>query len=108
LADEGVALEALSRAEVERFSEARRAAGYTNYLTPKALAPLLGYLRGLGVVPPPDAPVLSPAEVLLERYRGYLMVERGLAAERRAATWTWRGRSSLRASAGAASSISRD
>ena len=59
---------------------ARRAAGYTNYLTPKALAPLLGYLRVLGVVPPPGEPVLSSAEALLERYRGYLIAERGLAA----------------------------
>jgi integrase/recombinase XerD len=40
---------ALSTATVDAFMAARRAAGYTAYLTPKALAPLLGYLRGLGV-----------------------------------------------------------
>lgn len=65
---------------VERFLEARRAAGYMSYLTPKALAPLLGYLRGIGVVPPDRAPVLTGAEALLERYRVYLVGERGLAA----------------------------
>jgi site-specific recombinase XerD len=70
---------ALSTATVDAFMAARRAAGYTAYLTPKALAPLLGYLRGLGVAPQPvvTAPV-TPVEELVERYRGYLLVERGL------------------------------
>ena len=39
---------ALTTAVVEAYLAARRAAGYSAYLTPKALAPLLGYLRGLG------------------------------------------------------------
>jgi integrase/recombinase XerD len=45
------------------------------------LVPLLAYLRGLGVVvaePPP--PPRDPLDVLLTRYRDYLLVERGLAA----------------------------
>ena len=42
------------------------------------MVPLLGYLRGLGVAPPPASPPLTPVEVLLERYRHYLIVERGL------------------------------
>jgi integrase/recombinase XerD len=51
-------------------------------LTPKALGPLLGYLRGLGVAPRPVASVAgSVAEDLLERYRGYLLAERGLQVE---------------------------
>ena len=67
--------------ELERFVAARRAAGYTNYVTPKALVPLLRYLRGLGVVPPARASrSLSAVEALLERYRAYLIAERGLAA----------------------------
>src|SRR3974390_1939409 len=41
----------LSDGVVERFLAARRAAGYTLLLSPKALAPLMGYLRGLGVTP---------------------------------------------------------
>lgn len=74
-----VATEALSGEELERFLAARRAAGYKNYLSPKALVPLVRYLRGLGVVPVAAPPALSAVDVLLERYRAYLMTERGLA-----------------------------
>jgi len=65
-----------------RFLAARRAAGYTNYVTVRAIAPLLGYLRGIGVAPEavPEEPG-TPAEVLLERYREFLAVERGLTAD---------------------------
>ena len=74
-----VAPGALSGEELERFLAARRAAGYTNYLSPKALVPLVRYLRGLGVVPAAEPPVLSAVDALLERYRAYLLAERGLA-----------------------------
>ncbi len=50
------------------------------WLSPKALVPLLGYLRRLGAAPlPPPAPA-TPAGELLERYQRYLVTERGLAA----------------------------
>jgi integrase/recombinase XerD len=75
----GVATEALAGEELERFLVARRAAGYTNYLSPKALVPLVRYLRGLGVVPAAEPPAFSAVDVLLERYRSYLITERGLA-----------------------------
>jgi integrase/recombinase XerD len=69
----------LTAATVEAYLTARRTAGYTAYLTPKALAPLLGYLRELGVAPlPVIAAPATAAEELLERYRGYLLLERGL------------------------------
>jgi len=45
------------------------------------LVALLGYLRGLGIVPPVDQPARSVVGLLLERYRDYLLVERGLTAE---------------------------
>ena len=62
------------------FLAARRAEGYALWLSPRGLAPLLGYLRRLGEAPqPPSAPATS-AGVLLERYRRYLVTERGLAA----------------------------
>jgi integrase/recombinase XerD len=62
------------------FLRARRAEGYTCWLSERGLAPLLGYLRGAGVVPGPAcAPLCTAADVLLERYRGYLVSERGLA-----------------------------
>jgi integrase/recombinase XerD len=65
---------------VEEFFDDRRIAGYTNYRTVRALVPLLAYLRGLGVVGPAPVAELTPAQVLLERYRGYLTDERGLAS----------------------------
>ena len=80
LEEAGLTPEGLSSAEAARFLAARRAAGCTNHTTAKGLEPLLAYLRGLGVVPPADQPVLSAVELLLERYREYLLVERGLVA----------------------------
>ena len=64
------------------FLAARQAAGYGRFCSPKALVPLLSYLRGLGEAPAPaPAPVpVTAVERLLERYRNYLTVERGLAA----------------------------
>lgn len=64
---------------VERYMAARRAAGYTNYRTARALCPLLTFLRGVGVEPPRTVAALTPVDVLLERYRHYLIVERGLS-----------------------------
>lgn len=64
----------------EAFLAARRAAGYVMWLSPRALAPLLGYLRRLGVVPVPAPIPATPAETLLHRYRRYLVTERGLAS----------------------------
>lgn len=81
LAQRDLKLTALAAPEVveEYFSE-RRAAGYTNYRTMKALVPLLVYLRGRGVLAPPPVVEFAPAQALLERYRAYLVGERGLAA----------------------------
>ena len=71
----------LSAGTVGRFLAARRAAGYTNYLSARAMAPLLGYLRGLGAAPAAAAEGPgTPAEVLLGRFGEYLALERGLAA----------------------------
>jgi len=78
---EGLGASGLSVEAVERFVAARRAAGYTNYLTDRAIAPLLGYLRGLGVAPVAAATLAqTPVEVLLARYGEYLALERGLTA----------------------------
>jgi integrase/recombinase XerD len=79
LAAEGVAPSGLSSEVAERYAAARRAAGHSNRRTIKALEPLLGYLRGLGVAPPASAPVCAgPVEELLSRFRRYLEQERGL------------------------------
>jgi site-specific recombinase XerD len=70
----------LTAAAVEEFLAARRAAGHTTLRSSRALEPLLAHLRELGVVQPAAVVVAAtPAEELLERYRRYLLGERGLA-----------------------------
>jgi site-specific recombinase XerD len=70
----------LSEPVIERYLAERRAAGYVEYRSLKAMRPLLDYLAPLGVLPVP-APVRPDAvEELLGRYRDYLLVERGLTA----------------------------
>ena len=81
LVREGLGADELRTAEVERFLDARRAAGHTFLLSTKAMRPILGYLRGLEVVPPPPPPTPGgPVDVALERYRRYLTIERGLGS----------------------------
>jgi site-specific recombinase XerD len=63
------------------YLRARRDAGYTNRTTARALAPLLGYLRGLGAVPEPGVQVsATPVEILLAEFETFLVDERGLAS----------------------------
>jgi hypothetical protein len=65
--------------EAERFLTARRAAGYTHYLTGRGLRPIIAHLRSLGAAPPASTPVpTGPVEVMLARYQHYLTIERGL------------------------------
>ena len=79
LGDAGLGTAELNARAVDGFLAARRAAGHGEFVTPKALAPLLGYLRGLGVVPQPvPAAPQTLAEQLLADYRGWLLTERGL------------------------------
>jgi site-specific recombinase XerD len=76
----GVACGELSGEVLERFLAGRRLAGHRDYVTAGAVAPLLAYLRGLGLVP--SASPVQPstrAGVLGERFRRYLIDERGLA-----------------------------
>jgi integrase/recombinase XerD len=79
---EGLGADALTGEVVERFLAERRAAGYTNYVTARAMAPLVGYLRGLGVAPAASPRLaVGAVEVLLADYREYLAVERALTAD---------------------------
>jgi len=79
---EGLGVDGLTSEIVERFLAERRAAGYTNYVTARAMAPLLGYLRGLGVAPAASPRVaVGAVEMLLAGYRDYLGVERGLTSD---------------------------
>jgi len=82
LAGCGLGVGELTPDRVEEFLAHRRAEGYTLWLSAKAMVPMLGYLRGLGVVPTPAEPgPASEAEKLQEHYRAYLVQERGLAAD---------------------------
>jgi site-specific recombinase XerD len=77
---EGVGLRDLTRSVIERYLEQRRAGGYAEYRSARALGPLLEYLTPLGVLPvEPEVPP-DPVEELLGRYRRYLLIERGLTA----------------------------
>jgi site-specific recombinase XerD len=70
----------LSIGQVDRFMADRRAAGVRKLKTRKALGPVLGYLRGLGLAPAAETPVEDdPAQIILNRYRQFLITERGLA-----------------------------
>lgn len=76
---EGIDPGELGEPELERFRR-EDLARVRSLRIADGLVPLLGYLRGLGVVPSADEPSLSNAELLLDRYRDYLLVERGLTA----------------------------
>jgi integrase/recombinase XerD len=81
LAREELPTSTLTSSTVDGYFAERRAAGYVNERTPRALQPLMSYLRRLGVVPPePPRTPTGPLEVLLSQYQDYLLVERGLAA----------------------------
>ena len=79
LAAERLGVGDLSAAVVDRYLAERRAAGYVNYRSIKAMRPLLRYLDQLGMLPVADVAV-GPVPALLERYRAYLVRERGLTA----------------------------
>jgi len=76
----GLGLGELSGQVIERYLAERRAAGYVQYRSAKALEPLLGYLARLDVLPVAQEVPLGPVEELLGGYRDYLLVERGLTA----------------------------
>ncbi len=65
-----------------QFLAARRAGGYAALRSARALAPLLGYLRGLGVAAAARMPApQAPGDRLVGRFAEYLARERGLAAD---------------------------
>jgi len=79
LAGEGLSAGDLSVEAAGRFVAGRRAR-HASFRSERALAPLLTFLREVGVVA--VAPVVAPTdpvEVLLERFAEYLRTQRGLA-----------------------------
>lgn len=77
----GVSLGELTAEAVGQFLEERRRS-YASGCSAQALAPVLGLLRRLGAVPEaaPAAASTGPADVLLDRFGGYLASRRGLTA----------------------------
>ena len=76
---EGLGVEDLGGATIERYLGERRAAGYVLYLSANAMRPLLEFLAPLGVLPTEPPTRVDPVEELVSRYRDYLLTERGLA-----------------------------
>lgn len=69
----------LTPAVIERYLRGRRTAGYRLFRSVKGLAPLLGYLRFVDVTPEAvPSPAQTPAGQHLQRYRDYLISERGM------------------------------
>jgi site-specific recombinase XerD len=60
------------------FLADRQVAGAPRVLGPRAMDPLLTYLRQTAAAPPARVPV-APMDVLLEQYRSWMLRERGLA-----------------------------
>jgi integrase/recombinase XerD len=77
---QGLGARELTPARAAQFASSRREAGLVTWTSPRSAALPLGYLRGLEVVPLPAA---AEREGLLEKlvddYRRYLTVERGLS-----------------------------
>ena len=79
LTAEELEAELLDEERITAFIVARHAAGCRRAPGPRAMAPLLSYLREVGVVAAVQ-PQRTPLELLLAQYRKWLVDERGLAA----------------------------
>jgi integrase/recombinase XerD len=75
----GISLGELTGPVMERFLSERRARGTSHY-SPRALTPIVDYLRRVGVVSAvvASAPPVTVVEVLLERFARYLATQRAL------------------------------
>lgn len=69
LACHGLGVDELGAAQVEEFLAHRRAEGYTLWLSAKAMAPVLEYLRGVGVVPTPTSAALATEQPMTAKSR---------------------------------------
>ncbi len=78
LNDRQLGLADLSAERVASFLAHRRREGYTCFLSPRGLGPLLGYLRGIGVDVRPAPVIETSTDRLLQQYAQYLARERSL------------------------------
>jgi site-specific recombinase XerD len=79
LSRQGLTVHGLCSADLDRFLRARRRRGYGQYLTWRALQPVLTYLRDRGVTLTPQPVTHDAVSLLLGQYCEYLLHERGLA-----------------------------
>jgi site-specific recombinase XerD len=79
MSGEGLVTAELDEDAMAAFVAAGQAAGRRRALGPRAMMPLLGYLREVGVTPVAKPPE-TPLGALLGEYRVWLARERGLAA----------------------------
>jgi site-specific recombinase XerD len=79
MSGEGLVTAQLGEDAMVAFAAARRAAGCRRAFGPRAMIPLLSYLREAGVTPAAKPP-LTVLGVVLGEYRTWLVQERGLAA----------------------------
>ena len=79
MSGEGLEPAQLDEDAMAAFLAARQAAGRRRALGPRAMMPLLSYLREAGVTPAAKPPQ-TPLGALLGEYRVWLVQERGLAA----------------------------
>ncbi len=75
---QGMELAGLSGPVMARYLAERRATGYVEYRSMKALQPLLTFLAPADLLPAEPEQPATPVEELLARYRDYLITERGL------------------------------
>jgi integrase/recombinase XerD len=79
LVAKGLDIHMLRDRDVERFLRARRRAGYTNWLSMKAMRPMLTYLKDKGVsLRSSGERTRQPVDGAIDCYRQYLLHERGL------------------------------
>jgi integrase len=80
MASKGLGAVVLNSEQAEEYCRARRAQGYTARLVPSTVGCLMEFLGGQGVPawPGPEVPA-SPEALLLARYEGHLVAERGLS-----------------------------
>ncbi len=75
----GLGVKDLNASTIEQYLFERRAAGFVEYRSDKAMRPLLDFLSPLGVLPPKPPIPRDPVEDLLVGYGEYLRAERGLS-----------------------------
>lgn len=80
LEDRALGIGDLTVERVSAFAAHRRRQGYARFCTPRAMQPLLIYLRGIGVAPQPSAVAETLADKFVREYAEYLVSERGLVS----------------------------